>query len=746
MRIPRVTLGRALVAVVAATAALAVAPASPARAQVVAGTIPGPTLAWERQFPGVTFRESSPVAANLGVPAVAVGGLDGRLYAFDLARGNDVAGWPVATGSPIDASPAAVDTAGLGSDQLFVGSGSADGGQCSGGGVWSFGAQGNVRWHQTGSDSVCAGRQPFQSSPTIGDITGNGVADATIGALGLNDWSFSAPSGGVLPGWPYFTDDTSFSTAALADVTGGGIPDVVIGGDSSPGGAFNGRGGLVRAVSGGGRTIWQFTLDEMVRSSPAVGDITGDGRVSIVFGTGDYWLHQPGGAQDSTKVFALDTGGHQRWSRDLGAVTMGSPALADVTGSGTADVVIGTAEGARSGEVWVLDGNGNPLPAWSGHPSGGGVVIGGITTADLNHDGAQDLLVPTGGGVFAYDGRTGAKLFGLDEGQVGFQNSPLVTQDTPGVVGITVAGTTPGGVGVVQHFVTASGSASLGALGWPTFHHDARHTGNLVEPPLTFNLCAGKGNSGYWFVARDGGVFSFCGAAFEGSGVGVINGPVVAMRSSADGRGYWLASASGAVGAFGDAAALGSLAGRPLPAPIVAMARTPDGGGYWLVGVDGSVYAFGDARFFGSMAGTPLNRPIVAMASSADGGGYWLVASDGGVFSFGDATFLGSTGAIRLTQPIVGMSRTPSGHGYWFVAADGGVFSFGDARFMGSTGGIHLNQPVVGMAPTPDGAGYWLVASDGGVFSFGDAPFLGSTGGIALNQPILAVAVPGGQG
>ena len=470
------------------------------------------------------------------------------------------------------------------------------------------------------------------------------------------------PSGGVLPGWPYFTDDTSFSTAALADVTGGGIPDVVIGGDSSPGGAFNGRGGLVRAVSGGGRTIWQFTLDEMVRSSPAVGDITGDGRVSIVFGTGDYWLHQPGGAQDSTKVFALDTGGHQRWSRDLGAVTMGSPALADVTGSGTADVVIGTAEGARSGEVWVLDGNGNPLPGWAGHPSGGGVVIGGITTADLNHDGAQDLLVPTGGGVFAYDGRTGAKLFGLDEGQVGFQNSPLVTQDTPGVVGITVAGTTPGGVGVVQHFVTASGSASLGALGWPTFHHDARHTGNLVEPPLTFNLCAGKGNSGYWFVARDGGVFSFCGAAFEGSGVGVINGPVVAMRSSADGRGYWLASASGAVGAFGDAAALGSLAGRPLPAPIVAMARTPDGGGYWLV------------------------------------------ASDGGVFSFGDATFLGSTGAIRLTQPIVGMSRTPSGHGYWFVAADGGVFSFGDAPFLGSTGGIALNQPILAVA-VPGGQG-----------------------------------------
>ena len=98
---------RAVVAAGTAAVALAVAPATPARAQVVAGTIPGPALAWERQFPGVMFRESSPVAANLGTPAVAVGGLDGRLYAFDLASGDDVPGWPVATGSPIDSSPAA---------------------------------------------------------------------------------------------------------------------------------------------------------------------------------------------------------------------------------------------------------------------------------------------------------------------------------------------------------------------------------------------------------------------------------------------------------------------------------------------------------------------------------------------------------------------------------------------------------------------------------------------------------------
>jgi hypothetical protein len=77
-------------------------------------------------------------------------------------------------------------------------------------------------------------------------------------------------------------------------------------------------------------------------------------------------------------------------------------------------------------------------------------------------------------------------------------------------------------------------------------------------------------------------------------------------------------------------------------APIVAMKRTKTGDGYWLVGADGGVFAFGDAQFFGSMGGTPLNKPIVDMAITPSGFGYWLVGADGGVFAFGDAEFHGS--------------------------------------------------------------------------------------------------------
>jgi L,D-peptidoglycan transpeptidase YkuD (ErfK/YbiS/YcfS/YnhG family) len=235
-------------------------------------------------------------------------------------------------------------------------------------------------------------------------------------------------------------------------------------------------------------------------------------------------------------------------------------------------------------------------------------------------------------------------------------------------------------------------------------------------------------------LARSDAASSASTAAGSASGV--------AITSTADGRGYWIASSNGGVFSFGDASFYGSEGGQTLRDPIVGMAATPDGLGYWLVASDGGVFSYGDASFYGSTGALHLNAPIVGMAATPDGHGYWLVASDGGVFSFGDASFYGSTGALHLNAPIVGMAATPDGLGYWLVASDGGVFSFGDASFHGSTGGSRLNAPIVGMAAALDGRGYWLVASDGGVFSFGDASFYGSTGALHLNAPIMGMAAP----
>jgi Tol biopolymer transport system component/ribosomal protein L24E len=246
---------------------------------------------------------------------------------------------------------------------------------------------------------------------------------------------------------------------------------------------------------------------------------------------------------------------------------------------------------------------------------------------------------------------------------------------------------------------------------------------------------------GYWFVAADGGIFSFGDASFAGStGDKKLNQPIVGMASSPTGRGYWFVAADGGIFSFGDATFYGSTGDKKLNRPIVGMAPSPTGRGYWFVAADGGIFSFGDAKFFGSTGAVKLSKPIVGMAATPTGKGYWFVASDGGVFNFGDAKFHGSGAASNLRAPVVGMASTQSGQGYYLVTADGTVVPFGDAAFRGSMGGQALKSPIVGMSMTSTGAGYWLVAADGGIFSFGDATFYGSTGALKLNRAIVGMA------
>ena len=112
-----------------------------------------------------------------------------------------------------------------------------------------------------------------------------------------------------------------------------------------------------------------------------------------------------------------------------------------------------------------------------------------------------------------------------------------------------------------------------------------------------------------------------------------------------------------------------------LTKPIISMKTTTNGDGYWLLASDGGIFSYGNAAFYGSTGAIHLNKPVVGLAPVSDGSGYRLIASDGGVFSY-DAPFFGSTGAIRLNKPVVTGFNNNSYDGYWMVASDGGVFTF----------------------------------------------------------------------
>ena len=689
--------------------------------------IPGISLAWQQVLPdaGSPIAESSPNVATLdnGGNSVVVGDRAGNVYAFHLSNGSQVSGWPANVGAPVDSPPSAAPN-GSGADDIFVGSGNA--GDPKAGGYTGITSTGIPFWSRSAVDPQ--GNEGVQASLAVGTL--QGAQSVVAPSLGMEEYALNTATGNVVPGWPFFTADSGFTTPSLADLYNNGQTEVVTGGDSSTGwadGQHYTAGGHLRVIGSGGNLICSYNTNQTVDSSTAVGNFLAGGGTGIVFGTGNFFP----GAPDTNMLFASDNHCNIQWRVDLGGNTVSSPAIGDVLGNGGEQVVEGVDTGSN-GVVSVLNGaNGQQLPGWP--VTTPGRIIGGVTLADLTNGGYNDVLAPTTDGLEIFDGKTAQLVATLGQGAVALQNSALVTTDPDGSIGITIAGYGAGNEGIIQHYVVSGSTGhSLGLRSWPQFHQNSQLTGWLaaaapghLNSPIVAMSSTPTGH-GYWNAASDGGIFAFGDAAFHGSmGGQPLTRPVVGMAATSDGKGYWEVAADGGLFAFGDADFHGSMGGQPLAQPVVGIAATPDGRGYWEVAADGGLFAFGDAGYFGSTGNIRLNRPIVGMASTPDGLGYWLVASDGGVFAFGDAGYFGSMGGQQLNRPIVAIAAHGSS-GYWLVASDGGVFSFGSAPFYGSTGNLTLAQPVVGMSPGPRDDGYWMVAADGGIFAFGDSEYFGS--------------------
>ncbi|MGA3218893.1 MAG: fibronectin type III domain-containing protein, partial [Acidimicrobiales bacterium] len=459
-----------------AAAFVAQGPVGAAGAQT--GTTPTFVLQWSAgpftQDKGNPIAESSPMVATLDAagPAVVVGDRSGYVYAYHLADGSAVTGWPVFDGgAAIDSTPSVATLSGSSLDSLFVGTGDAQ--DPAVGAYLAYGPSGQAFWRANVSDPVGDPHPSYavQASLTVANLEGG--TDVFAGSLDQYSFALDASSGSVLSGWPFFSADSIFSTAAVADLYGDGQQELVVGGASSAGlamGQAYSQGGHVRVIGPEGALMYDYDTTQEVDSSPAVGGFLAGGAVGIAVGTGSYYKT----ASDTDTVKAFTSRLVPVWSETLDGLTSSSPALADVEGNGQLEVVEGTDTGA-SGSVWVLDGA-TGAPIW--HTGLVGRVIGSVVAADLTGAGYQDLLVPTIHGVEVLDGRSGAEVTVLGPA-FGFQNAPLVTDDPNGTVGVTIAGYNGNNEGVIQHYEIpgSDGAAAVGPGAWPMFHHDPALSG-----------------------------------------------------------------------------------------------------------------------------------------------------------------------------------------------------------------------------------------------------------------------------
>ena len=281
------------------------------------------------------------------------------------------------------------------------------------------------------------GDHGVQASLAVGPL--EGVQSVVAPSLGQFEYALNAGNGAVLPGWPFFTADSGFTTPSLADLYNNGQTEIVQGGDSTYGNAFGVQyynGGHLRVLGTGGNLICQYDTNQTVDSSPGRGQLPG--RRGHRHRLRHRLPPSPGALRTPNRSLATDSHCNIQWQANLGGNTISSPAIGDVLGNNLEQVVEGVDTGT-SGLVWALNGsNGAALPGWP--VATPGRIIGGVALADLTGGGYNDVLVPTTDGLEIFDGKTAQLVATLGAGQLALQNSPLVTIDPDGSIGITIAG------------------------------------------------------------------------------------------------------------------------------------------------------------------------------------------------------------------------------------------------------------------------------------------------------------------
>lgn len=279
----------------------------------------------------------------------------------------------------------------------------------------------------------CEEGERIVNSPTVGDVDGDGDLDLALGTNeavnGGNDsvsYAFDALTGTLLPGWP-LAESGLVNEAALLPIVGEGHPASMAFADLDGDGDLE----IASPIMLGQNSLYHHDGSEAVDLSwvssdygaaasttepsfailsqqPAFGDLTGDGVPEYVSGgTGTYYLIALAARNhiDYQHVVAAWDGatgamlpGFPQQVEDLQFLT--APAVADVSGDGRAEVILGSggyllhgydADGA-SPEGW---------PKFTGH-----WILGSPAVGDLDGDGYLEVVVSTREGfVWAWSTR-----------------------------------------------------------------------------------------------------------------------------------------------------------------------------------------------------------------------------------------------------------------------------------------------------------------------------------------------------
>jgi hypothetical protein len=467
---------------------------------------------WNCQLSGGRIEDSSPTLYNLdddGKLEIIIGTTkNGASPVLAVLEDDGTIKWSVTLADPMNSSPAVADISYPpdGIAEIIVTTG-GDVTRCRGS-IIAYNRNGVQLWKYDTNDAQGTGTPCGNwSSPTIGDLNGDGDMEIVFGSWDRNIYMLNHLGQYQ---WHYHVADTVWSTAALADLDRDGDLEIIIGTDITGGGVLPDGyrptdGGFVLILDKDGRKLARRQMNEAIFSSPAVGDADGDGRLEIFVGTGMYWYLHGRYTQPYVYGFRVNMAGPEwvledlpGWPRPVAYPGMSSPALADLDSDGDLEIIIGTGYHGMSepgqcpptcyGAVYAWHHDGSPVsgfPMWpKDYMNKNGFIRSSPTVADVDGDGQLEILVAMNWDVIVI-GSNGQQENILHTTYSLFASPAVGDLDNDGKTDVVIGGSAyhSSSHGHVYAFTFGPNSYNSALRPWPMFHRDSRHTGYYPLPP-----------------------------------------------------------------------------------------------------------------------------------------------------------------------------------------------------------------------------------------------------------------------